>query len=113
MRSERGGRGEAEQGPQGPTPREPLRFVRLTLLSRSYCHLCDEMAAALVPLIARHGAQLAVTDVDADPAHAARYGERVPVLLAGEPTSGNELCHYRLDAAVVEGALRAGRSQDG
>ncbi|HZE59689.1 MAG TPA: hypothetical protein VE085_03960 [Burkholderiales bacterium] len=38
-------------------------------------------------------------DVDADPALAARYGERVPVLT---DAAGNELCHGRLDPAVLE-----------
>ena len=37
-------------------------------------------------------------DVDADPALAARYGERVPVLT---DAAGNELCHGRLDPAVL------------
>ena len=77
----------------------------LTLLSRAYCHLCDEMQAALAPLAARHGAKVVVIDVDAHPALEARYGERVPVLLAGTPHAGVELCHYRLDAAAVLRAL--------
>ena len=81
--------------------------VRLTLLSRAYCHLCDEMAAALAPLAARHGAVVDVIDVDADAALEARYGERVPVLLAGTPADGVELCHYRLDVAAVARALSA------
>ena len=38
-------------------------------------------------------------DVDADPALASRYGERVPVLT---DAAGNELCYGRLDPAVLE-----------
>jgi len=79
--------------------------VQLTLLSRAYCHLCDDMLAALAPLAARHGAKVVVIDVDAHPALEARYGARVPVLLAGPPETGTELCHYRLDAAAVRRAL--------
>ena len=79
--------------------------VQLTLLSRAYCHLCDEMQAALAPLAARHGAKVVVIDVDAHPALEARYGERVPVLLAGTAEAGVELCHYRLDTAAVRLAL--------
>ncbi len=82
--------------------------VVLTLLSRAYCHLCDEMEAALAPLVARHAARLVVLDVDSEPALEARFGERVPVLIAGRPGAGVELCHYRLDSAAVERAL-AGR----
>jgi len=88
-------------GAAGAAPRS----ARLTLLSRAYCHLCDEMAAALAPLAARHGAVVDVIDVDTDAALEARYGERVPVLLAGTPPDGVELCHYRLDVAAVARAL--------
>lgn len=73
----------------------------LTVYSRSYCHLCDEMLAALRPLQARHGFELRVIDVDSDPQLEARYGELVPVLTHGE----RELCHYRLDAAVLTAYL--------
>jgi hypothetical protein len=102
--------------PQRPSPaaggarvRPP---VRLTLLTRAYCHLCDEMRAALVPLIGE--ASLDVLDVDA-PEHAgleARFGDAVPVLFAGPPAAEHEICRYRLDAARLtarladEGAIR-------
>jgi len=79
--------------------------IALTLLSRAYCHLCDDMAAALAPLAAAHGARVAVVDVDADPALEAAFGDRVPVLILGAPGVGPELCHFRLDAAGVAAAL--------
>ncbi len=78
---------------------------RLTLLVRAYCHLCDEMREALVPLARERGAAIAEIDVDADPVLESRYGDRVPVLLLGAPDGGRELCHYVLDAARVRGAL--------
>jgi len=81
--------------------------AKLTLLSRAYCHLCDEMQAALAPLAARYGAAVEVIDVDSDAAIEARYGDLVPVLLAGTPPDGIELCHYRLDVAAVTRALSA------
>jgi thioredoxin reductase (NADPH) len=65
----------------------------LTVYSRSYCHLCDDMIAQLRPLEARHGFTLTVVDVDADAALETRYGEWVPVLMAGD----EEICHYHLD----------------
>ena len=77
---------------------------RLTLLARAYCHLCDDMRDALSPLLARYGAVLVELDVDADVALEAAYGERVPVLLLGEPP-GVELCHYVLDVGAVAAAL--------
>jgi glutaredoxin len=74
----------------------------LTLYGRSWCHLCEEMIAALEPLRAEFGFALAVVDVDADPRLEARHGERVPVLMHGE----TELCHYRLDLPAVTDYLR-------
>lgn len=71
--------------------------ARLTLLVRAYCHLCDEMREALAPLAAAAGCGVEEIDVDADPALEARWGERVPVLLAAE----RELCHYRIDRAAL------------
>ena len=79
--------------------------MHLTLLGRAYCHLCDEMLDALRPLAARHGATVTVVDVDAEPALEQAFGARVPVLFAGDPASGAELCHFRLDRAGVEAAL--------
>ena len=84
--------------------------VSLTLLSRAYCHLCDDMAAALAPLAARFGVPVIVVDVDAHPALEARYGERVPVVLLGDEHAGAELCHHRLDPAAVTRALAAQQS---
>ena len=79
--------------------------MRLTLLARAWCHLCDEMREALEPLARRHGAEVVVVDVDEDATLEAAYGERVPVLLQGVPGDGIELCHFRLDARRVEAAL--------
>jgi len=67
--------------------------IELTLVSRSYCHLCHDMEAALAPLLEEFGATLKVVDVDADPALEAKYDELVPVLLHAD----GELCHYFLD----------------
>jgi len=77
----------------------------LTLLSRSYCHLCDDMRDALLPLAQRHGASVAEIDVDAFPDLDERYGDLVPVVMLGAPAEGVALCHYRLDEAAVAAAL--------
>lgn len=71
--------------------------TELTLLSRSYCHLCHDMEVALAPLAIEFGATVSVVDVDGDPALEARYDELVPVLLHGDI----ELCYYFLDAPKV------------
>ena len=82
--------------------------VELTLLVRAYCHLCDEMRAALQPLAEAAGAAVVEIDVDADPSLESRFGDLVPVLLSGG-VDGVELCHYHLDATRVAQALSAQR----
>jgi hypothetical protein len=79
--------------------------MNLTLLMRAYCHLCDEMLAAVRPIAAAHAISIDVVDIDADPGLEAVYGELVPVLFAGSPASGTELCRYRLDRGRVVAAL--------
>ena len=74
---------------------------RLVVLSRDYCHLCGEMVEALQALQRSIPFSIEVLDVDDDPRLEARYGERVPVLLAGD----EELCHYRLDPVAVNAWL--------
>ena len=75
--------------------------IELTLISRSYCHLCHDMEVALQPLLSEFSAKLRVLDVDADPALEAKYDELVPVLLHGD----QELCHYFLDEEKVRACL--------
>ena len=79
---------------------------RLTLYGRAWCHLCDDMLAELAPLAAEFGVRVDVIDIDTDPELEARYDVLVPVLVH----DGIELCHYRLDAARVRGALAATRT---
>ena len=75
--------------------------AHLTLYSRAWCHLCEQMLDALRPLADAFGATVEVVDVDGDPELVARYDELVPVLVC----NGVELCHYRLDSERVRGAL--------
>ena len=74
----------------------------LTLLSRAYCHLCDEMREAARPVAAMYGATIVEVDVDAHPGLEEKYGERVPVLIYGAPEDGVEICdiHFDRGAAV-------------
>jgi len=75
--------------------------ARLTVFSRAWCHLCDDLLAALGPVCEELGADIEVVDVDSQPEFEKAYGERVPVVLGG----GAELCHYFLDAAAVRAYL--------
>ncbi|HSO05989.1 MAG TPA: glutaredoxin family protein [Pelomicrobium sp.] len=74
---------------------------RLTVYSRAYCHLCDDLLAALVPLAQRAGVAVEIVDVDSDAGLEAAYGDKVPVLMAGE----REICHYHLDRAALDAYL--------
>ncbi len=69
----------------------------LTLYSRTWCHLCDDMLTGLQLLQAGQPFELDVIDVDSDPALEQRFGEWVPVLMHGD----RELCHYHLNSAAV------------
>ena len=75
--------------------------LRLTLYGRSYCHLCDEMLAALASLRGEFRFAVDVVDVDSDAALEQRFGILVPVLMH----AGTELCHYHLDAGKVRAYL--------
>ena len=69
----------------------------LTVYSRSYCHLCDEMIAGLHMLQARFHFNLMIVDIDRDTALEQRYGEDVPVLVHDD----RELCRHRLNESLV------------
>ncbi|MDE1183691.1 glutaredoxin family protein [Paraburkholderia sp.] len=75
----------------------------LTLYGRAWCHLCDDMRAALDPLLVEFAVQVDVVDIDADPQLEARYNELVPVLVC----DGVEVCRYHLDQARARDALAA------
>ena len=74
----------------------------LTVYSRAYCHLCEEMIEALRNLQGLFHFEVAVIDVDLDPELERRHGEKVPVLMHGE----RELCHFRLETPVVTAYLQ-------
>jgi hypothetical protein len=90
--------------PDGGT--QALSYPRCwTLLTRAYCHLCDDMRAAVLPMLGQYGVELLEVDIDAHPALEARFGELVPVLLDGDTERGRELCHHFLDVRRVLAAL--------
>ena len=74
---------------------------KLTVLSRAYCHLCEDMIAALEQFQGRYSFEIEVVDVDGSPRLEEKWGDKVPVLLDGD----HELCHYFLDVDVVDARL--------
>ena len=107
----------SEPGPKGASPSDrgrptagaPTRAaeaaVRLTLLLRAYCHLCDEMLAAREPLAAARARpspwsmSTPIRRSSASTAIGCRCCSRA------SPRAGDELCHFRLDPRQVEAAL--------
>lgn len=75
----------------------------LTLLTRTGCPLCDEMAAQIGPLLAGTAHVLTPVDVDADPELRARYGWDVPLLFDGD----DEICRHELNLPAFRQWLRA------
>ena len=107
---------------------------KLTVLSRTYCHLCDDMIAALQALQGRilhephtvHDAHKAgvssdiiaeaktetaqfvweVLDIDLHPELESQYGDKVPVLLAHEDGAKVELFYHFMDEKKLLTYLR-------
>lgn len=79
---------------------EAAVVVAFVLYSRSWCHLCEDMLAALKAMEAPpYRFEIDVIDVDLDPALVARFDELVPVLFARGAEAS--LCHYFLDHEAV------------
>lgn len=75
--------------------------VRLTLITRHDCHLCEEMAAVIEAARARYDFELEIRDVDVDPDLLARYSDQVPVLLV----NGRKAFKYRLTERALSRRL--------
>jgi len=76
--------------------------MSLKLYVREGCHLCDQFLLDLSLDLGSRFDQLAVVDVDADPALAAQFGLRVPVF----ETAGKVVCEGAYDRARVLQSLR-------
>jgi hypothetical protein len=79
--------------------------MKYELLSRSGCHLCDEMASLLDRVFAEGGLTYGRVDVDRSPALRERWGETVPVLLR----DGRAVAKVRVSEAALRRILRRRR----
>ena len=59
-------------------------MIRLRLLSRPGCHLCEEMRREVDSLLADQPRTWEEVDVDSDPVLAARYGDSIPILFVND-----------------------------
>jgi glutaredoxin len=67
--------------------------MRVTLVTRDGCHLCEEAAA----LLQRGGVEVELRDVDADPELFRLYDFRVPVVLL----DGRVIAEGRIESNVL------------
>jgi glutaredoxin len=67
--------------------------VRLTLITRDQCHLCDVAKDAMARVAQASGEDWREVDVDSDPQLQAEYWDRVPVILL----DGKEHGYWRVE----------------
>ncbi len=67
--------------------------MRLTLLTRPGCHLCDDAKEVLARVAERTGEAWAEIDITGDPKLEDEYGFRIPVLLL----DGKEHGYWRVE----------------
>jgi glutaredoxin len=81
----------------------------ITLYGRPGCHLCEQAHAILSALAPALGFALRTVDVGSDSALEARYGERIPVVVAG----GREVLAWPFTRAAARQALIRGMRDEG
>jgi len=83
--------------------------IRLTLITRHDCHLCDDMAGVIAEVGRTFAIDLEVRDVDADPDLLRLYSDEVPVLLI----AGRKAFKYRVTPRELARRLRDERRRTG
>ena len=78
-------------------------MTRLTLLSRSGCHLCEELRRRVDEMLEDRPREWQVVDIDSDEALARDFGEKIPVLYV----NGRLFAKTRLPIAAKLRLLRA------
>ncbi|MBI3412419.1 MAG: glutaredoxin family protein [Planctomycetes bacterium] len=77
--------------------------VRIVLLTRAGCHLCDDALAVLQETREAYGFQMETIDVDSSPELAAEHGDFVPVVLV----DGKVRFRGRVNAVLLRRLLDA------
>lgn len=81
--------------------------VRVELLSRDGCTLCDKARVLLGILSREQPLDIKVVDIDAEAALRLRYDQRIPVVRVGEV----ELCEGKVTLSELRQALTAVSAQ--
>ena len=78
--------------------------VRVRLLTRPGCHLCEDARPVVAAVCAELGVGWVEVDVSADPALLDQYGEQIPVTLV----DGRQHDFWRVDPVRLRAALATG-----
>jgi len=79
----------------------PAPDHRVTLITRSGCHLCEDAERVIARMAAELGFESELVDVDSDRALANSYGDRVPVILV----DGLEHGYWQVEEARLRAKL--------
>lgn len=79
----------------------PAGGGRITVYSRSGCHLCEEALAELAPIAAEARTAIDEVDIEQDDALHRAHLERIPVVLV----DGVEICTFFVEHGPVRAAL--------
>ncbi|MEP6463397.1 MAG: glutaredoxin family protein [Frankiaceae bacterium] len=77
--------------------------VRITLLSKPGCHLCDDARPIVTRVAAEYGVPVEERDITADPRDYARWADWIPVTLL----NGVEHAVFRVEEGRLRAALAA------
>jgi glutaredoxin len=77
---------------------------RITLYTRTGCHLCEEARMVIEQVCAELGEEYAEVDIDTDQDLVARFTDEVPVTFV----DGRQHDFWRVDPARLRAALIAG-----
>jgi len=75
--------------------------VRVLILTRQGCHLCDQAVQVVAAVCAETGDSYTSRDVDADPELVRRYSDQVPVTFV----DGAQHDFWRVDPVRLRAAL--------
>lgn len=79
-----------------------MNEIRITLIGRPGCHLCDDAEAVVTRVAADLGVGWSKLSIDDDPDLHQRYWERIPVVLVdGHPHTFWRVSERRLRAALT------------
>ena len=86
-----------------PNPHPADWVLRVRMLGRPGCHLCDDARAVIARVAADLGVQWEEQSVLDDPALLEQYGEQIPVTFV----DGRQHDYWRVDEARLRAALQA------